>query len=138
MIIGWEVNELNVIRKNPETVSPPIGAYTHLSIIPRGADLLVLSGQVGTDLHGNIPVEVEEQLRNALHNVTRILRSEGVTSEGILKINIWLTESIDRDQFLTMWNEFHGGTPPATTLAYVSALAQPAIKVEVEAWAARW
>jgi enamine deaminase RidA (YjgF/YER057c/UK114 family) len=128
---------LKVIRKNPDNVAPPIGAYTHLSIIPRGADLLVLSGQVGTDLDGNIPVDVEEQLRNALINVTRILDSEGVTSEGILKINIWLTESIDREKFLAMWNEFHGGNPPATTLAYVSALAQPHIKVEVEAWASR-
>jgi enamine deaminase RidA (YjgF/YER057c/UK114 family) len=88
-------------------------------------------------LDGNIPVDLEEQLRNALNNVTRILSSEGVTSEGILKINIWLTESIDREKFLAMWNEFHGCNPPATTLAYVSALAQPHIKVEVEAWAAR-
>jgi enamine deaminase RidA (YjgF/YER057c/UK114 family) len=128
---------LKVIRKNPENVAPPIGAYTHLSIIPRGADFLVLSGQVGTDLDGNVPVGVEDQLRNALINVTRILSSEGVTSEGILKINIWLTESIDREQYLALWNEFHGGNPPSTTLAYVSALAQPHIKVEVEAWAAR-
>ncbi|TGU91784.1 RidA family protein, partial [Mesorhizobium sp. M00.F.Ca.ET.186.01.1.1] len=29
------------------------------------------------------------------------------------------------------------GNPPSTTVAYVSALAQPALKVEVEAWAAR-
>jgi ribosomal-protein-alanine N-acetyltransferase len=126
------------MRKNPDNVAPPIGAYTHLSIIPRGSELLVLSGQVGTDLDGNIPADVAEQLRNALHNVTRILSSEGVPSEGIIKINIWLTESIDREQFQALWNEFHGGNPPATTLAYVSSLAQPHIKVEVEAWAARW
>jgi enamine deaminase RidA (YjgF/YER057c/UK114 family) len=128
---------LKVIRKNPDNVAPPIGVYTHLSIIPRDADLLVLSGQVGTDLDGNIPENVEEQLRNAFNNVTRILSSEGVTCEGIIKINIWLTETIDREKFLALWNEFHDGNPPATTMAYVSALAQPHIKVEVEAWAAR-
>jgi hypothetical protein len=40
---------MKVTRKNPRNVSPPIGLYTHLSIVPRGADLLVLSGSVGTD-----------------------------------------------------------------------------------------
>jgi len=100
-------------------------------------DILVLSGQVGVDCDGNTPVEVEEQLRNALHNITLILSSEGITSEEIVKINIWLTESIDRAQFTSIWNEFHKGNPPSTTFAYVSALAQPALKVEVEAWAAR-
>lgn len=129
---------MQVMRKNPENVAPPVGSYTHLSVVPRGTDLLVLSGQVGTDAHGNIPESVEEQFRNALHNVTSILRSEGVTPDGIVKINIWFTESMDREKFLALWNEFHGGNPPATTLAYVSALAQPHIKVEVEAWAARW
>ncbi len=128
---------MKIIRKNPENVAPPIGSYSHLSIVPKGADILVLSGQVGTDLDGNIPVTVEEQFRNALNNVTRILSSEGVTSEGIIKINIWLTELIDRAQFTAIWNEFHKGNPPSTTLAYVSALAQPTLKVEVEAWAAR-
>ncbi len=128
---------MKVIRKNPENVAPPIGAYTHLTVLPRDTDILVLSGQVGNDPEGNLPAEVEEQLRNALRNITLILNSEGVTAEGIIKINIWLTESVDRTRFTEIWNEFHNGNPPSTTLAYVSALAQPSLKVEVEAWAAR-
>jgi len=68
---------MKVTRKNPGNVAPPIGAYTHLSIVPRGADLLVLSGQVGTDAEGNLPPDVELQFRNALNNVLRILNSEG-------------------------------------------------------------
>ncbi|MBP0725939.1 RidA family protein [Bacillus sp. RG28] len=128
---------MKIIRKNPENVAPPVGSYSHLTILPKDMDILVLSGQVGIDCDGNIPVEVEEQLRNALHNISLILSSEGITTEEIVKINIWLTESIDRAQFTSIWNEFHKGNPPSTTFAYVSALAQPALKVEVEAWAAR-
>lgn len=128
---------MKVIRKNPENVAPPVGAYTHLTLLPRDADILVLSGQVGTDLNGNIPESIEEQLQNALQNITRILSSEGVTPDAIVKINLWFTEQVDRTQFVKIWSDFHGGNPPATTLAYVSALAQPTIKVEVEAWAAR-
>jgi ribosomal-protein-alanine N-acetyltransferase len=66
------------------------------------------------------------------------LKSEGVTSDGIIKVNIWLTEPVSRDQFTEIWSQFHGGTPPSTTMAFVSALVQPNLKVEVEAWAARW
>lgn len=128
---------MKVTRKNPENVAPPIAAYTHLSILPRDADLLVLAGQIGADADGFIPEKVEDQCRNALNNVTRILESEGVTPEAILKINFWFTESFDRSEFQAIWNEFHGCNPPPTTLAYVSALAQPTIKVEIEAWAAR-
>jgi len=128
---------MKVTRKNPGVVAPPIGAYTHLTIVPRGADLLVLSGQVGNDTEGNLPSDTEEQFRNALNNVLRILESEGVTAEGIIKINIWLTEPIEWNRFREIWSEFHGGTPPAMTLAFVDSLALPDLKVEVEAWAAR-
>jgi ribosomal-protein-alanine N-acetyltransferase len=134
---GSEETE-KVTRKNPGDVAPPIGDYTHLSIVPRGADLLVLSGQIGIDAEGNLPSDAEGQIRNALNNVLRILNGEGVTAEGIIKINIWLTEPVDRDRFLEIWSQFHGGTPPTTTMAYVPSLAQPSLKVEVEAWAARW
>jgi ribosomal-protein-alanine N-acetyltransferase len=129
---------MKVTRKNPGDVAPPIGAYTHLSIVPSGAELLVLSGQVGTDADGNLPSDAEGQMCSALNNVLRILNGEGVSAEGIIKVNIWLTEPIKRDRFLEIWSQFHGGTPPSTTMAYVTALAQPALKVEVEVWAARW
>ncbi|WDV93645.1 RidA family protein [Brevibacillus parabrevis] len=128
---------MTIIRKNPETVAPPVGSYTHLTILPRDAELLVLSGQVGMDPSGNLPNEVEQQLRLALQNVALILQSEGVSLDGIVKINIWMTEKLERTSFQAIWAEFHGGNPPSTTVAYVSALAQPALKVEVEAWAAR-
>ncbi|MGD8191695.1 RidA family protein [Brevibacillus ginsengisoli] len=126
-----------IIRKNPENVAPPVGSYSHLTILPKDMDILVLAGQVGTDPDGNLPEEVEEQLKNALHNIQRILSSEGVSTDNIVKINIWLTEKIDRARFVEIWGQFHNGNPPSTTFAYVAALVQPAFKVEVEAWAAR-
>jgi enamine deaminase RidA (YjgF/YER057c/UK114 family) len=67
-------------------------------------------------------------MRNAMNNVLRMFNGEGVSAEGIIKVNIWLTEQIKRDRFIESWSKFHGGTPPATTMAYVNALAQPALK----------
>ncbi|WP_409175321.1 GNAT family N-acetyltransferase [Brevibacillus fortis] len=127
-----------VQRKNPSTVASPMGPYTHLTVVPKGADLLVLSGQVGMDLHGELPTDMKEQVENTLQNILRNFESESVTADHIIKINIWATEEMDWKHFNQVWEKFHGGTPPAMTMSYVPALAVPSLKVEIEAWAAKW
>ncbi|MCE0453245.1 GNAT family N-acetyltransferase [Brevibacillus sp. AF8] len=127
-----------VQRKNPGSVAPPMGAYTHLTVVPKGADLLVLSGQVGMDIHGELPTDMKEQVENTLQNILRNFESESVSADHIIKINIWATEQMDWKHFNQVWEKFHGGTPPAMTMSYVPALAVPSLKVEIEAWAAKW
>ncbi|MCM3144890.1 GNAT family N-acetyltransferase [Brevibacillus sp. MER 51] len=127
-----------VQRKNPGSVAPPMGAYTHLTVVPKGADLLVLSGQVGMDIHGELPTDMKEQVENTLQNILRNFESESVSADHIIKINIWATEKMDWKHFNQVWEKFHGGTPPAMTMSYVPALAVPSLKVEIEAWAAKW
>ncbi|WJQ80403.1 GNAT family N-acetyltransferase [Brevibacillus brevis] len=127
-----------VQRKNPGTVAPPMGPYTHLTVVPKGADLLILSGQVGMDLHGELPTNMKEQVENTLQNILRNFESESVTADHIIKINIWATEQMDWKHFNQVWEKFHGGTPPAMTMSYIPSLAVPSLKVEIEAWAAKW
>ncbi|TCS96734.1 GNAT family N-acetyltransferase [Hazenella coriacea] len=132
-----EVNK-KVKRHNPRSIAPPMGPYTHLTTVPKGADLLVFSGQVGMDVHGNLPSEMNEQIRNTLQNIKCVLEEESVSADHIIKINIWATEEVDWDYFDNVWEEFHGGTPPAMTMSYVPALAVSTLKIEIEAWAAKW
>ncbi|RXZ83888.1 GNAT family N-acetyltransferase [Paenibacillaceae bacterium] len=127
-----------VHRKNPSVIAPPIGPYTHLTIVPKGADLFVLSGQVGTDADGNLPSDMNEQIANTFQNIAQIFNSESVLLSDIIKINIWATDDMDWDFFNAEWVKFHGGTPPAMTMSYVPSLALPSLKVEIEAWAAKW
>lgn len=128
---------MKITKSNPDNVAPPIGQYHHVTVIPRDAELVVLSGQIGNDKDGILPNDIETQFANALENIKSILKSEGINTSHIFKVNIWFTEKINRDLYNEIWSEFHHQSPPATTLAYVSALARPEIKVEVEAWAAR-
>ncbi|MFT4414348.1 RidA family protein [Fredinandcohnia humi] len=128
---------MEIKKGNPENVAPPIAQYHHVTVIPRNAELVVLSGQIGNDKNGVLPLDIETQFSNALENIKSILKSEGIDTNSVFKINIWLTEKMNRDHYVKAWSEFHNQSPPATTLAYVSALARPEIKVEVEAWAAR-
>jgi enamine deaminase RidA (YjgF/YER057c/UK114 family) len=80
-------------------------------------------------LHGH-DSEFTEKLEEATMKVTRKNPSDVAPPIG--------ASPVRRDRFLEIWSQFHGGKPPATTMAYVTALAQPTLKVEVEAWAARW
>lgn len=134
------INEDNkkVKRYNPMNIASPIGPYTHLTSVPNDAGLLVFSGQVGTDLHGNLPTEMNEQLKNTLENIKRLLETESISVDHIIKINIWATEEMDWEYFKQVWEDFHGGRPPAMTMAYVPALAVPTLKIEIEVWAAKW
>jgi ribosomal-protein-alanine N-acetyltransferase len=124
-------------RKNPSNLAPPVGRYHHLTIIPAGSDILAIAGQVGLDEKGHLPATVEEQLSNALANVTRILQSEDLDHRAVFKINMWLTQPVERKRYVEIWRGFHSDEPPASMFAYVSAMIRPEYLVEVEAWAAR-
>lgn len=137
-IVNKEKYIPKVIRKNPQGIAMPIGDYSHLTIVPKGAELITLSGQVGVDREGNIPDSIEEQFQISLENIVSLLRSENLDTNGIIKINIWLTEKVDKDVFVDIYKQFHKGSPPSMTLAYVMALGTPQLKVEVEVLAARF
>lgn len=74
----------------------------------------------------------------SLENVVSLLRSENIDTNEIIKINIWLTEKVDKEVFIDIYKKFHKGSPPSMTLAYVMALGTPYLKVEVEVLAARF
>lgn len=130
-------SSFQVQRYNPSVIAPPIGPYTHVTKVPKGAELLVFSGQVGTDREGELPDDMKQQVENTLGNIQRLLAAEALSADHIVKINIWAAREMDWDHFHQVWAKFHGGTAPAMTMAYVPALAMPSIQVEIEVWAAK-
>ncbi|MRR41815.1 RidA family protein, partial [Bacillus anthracis] len=44
-----------IIRKNPTNMPEPVGNYTHITKIPRNAELFVSSGQIGINQNGQFP-----------------------------------------------------------------------------------
>ncbi len=83
------------------------------------------------------PEDVNDQLAVAFDNVRRILLAEDLDHTALVKINIWLTETIDRAWYIEAWKACCNGEEPSATLYYVPALSLPQYKVEVEAIAAR-
>lgn len=126
-----------ITRKNPVGMPEPVGNYTHITKIPRNAELYVTSGQIGIDQEGIFPENMNEQISNTFQNIKSVLASEELTAENIIKVNIWATEKIDWDYLDMKWEELFGHEYPAMTIGYISELGLPEIKIEMELWAAK-
>lgn len=126
-----------VTRKNPSSMPAPVGNYTHITKIPRNAELYVTSGQVGIDQNGQFPQNMNEQVSNTFTNIKTVMESEGLRAENIIKVNIWATEIIDWDFLDSEWDQLFSNDYPAMTIGYLSELGLPEIKIEIEIWAAK-
>lgn len=125
------------VRTNPRDVKA-VGNYSHVTIVPRNAQLYTFSGQIGADESGNLPDSYTKQIENTFINLDKVLNSQSLTADDVIKVNIWATEEIDWENvFDPMWDKFFGNTYPSMTIAYVKALGLPEIKIEIEILAAK-
>jgi len=123
--------------RNPAGVHAPVAAYSHQIEVPAGARWLVLSGQIGLRPDGTAPTDPVEQIEVALANIRRNLEAAGMAIGDLVKLTIHLVGDIDADRRRQALGAFFGDHRPCMTLLYVSALASPALRVEIDAWAAR-
>ncbi len=123
--------------RNPTTVHPPIGGYTHQIEISGGERLLVLSGQVGRTLDGQVPEGQLEQIDLALQNLERNLQAAGMGVPDLVKLTFYLVGEVDPAERRKVLAAHLGGHQPCSTLVYVAALAAPMYKVEIDAWASK-
>jgi len=125
------------VKRNPDTIHPPIGPYTHQVEVANGARWLVIAGQVGRTLEGTVPDDPIEQVELALENLRRNLEAAGMGVTDLVKWNWYLVGQVDPVRRREVTLSWLGGHTPASTLVYVAALAAPEYRVEVEAWACR-
>ncbi|HEX3917104.1 MAG TPA: Rid family hydrolase [Caulobacteraceae bacterium] len=127
---------MTVERLNPDGVAPPVGAYSHLAVVPAGMRLLVMSGQVGVRPDGSVAETLEAQLEQALANIGVILASQGASFADVVKLTYFFVERpADRGPIRKILAAAFPN-PPASTLLYISGLASPDLKVEIEVMAA--
>jgi enamine deaminase RidA (YjgF/YER057c/UK114 family) len=124
--------------RNPSTIAAPLARYSHAVEIPKDARALFISGQVGLTPDGAMPDSAEEQSENVWLNLKAILEDADMGFEDLVRVNAYITDAryvaayrTGRDKVLT------DGIAPASTLVVVSGLADPKMKIEVEAVAAK-
>lgn len=123
--------------RNPDTVHAPLGRYVHQVEVTGESRMLFLAGQVGMRPDGSIPDDPVEQLGVALENVLRNLEAAGYEPTDLVKLTTYVVGEMDPAGRRAQLERLLGSHISTSTLVFVAALASPAYKVEVDAWATR-
>jgi enamine deaminase RidA (YjgF/YER057c/UK114 family) len=118
-------------RINPAAVRAPAG-YNHAIEVLQPARRVVIAGQVGVRPDGTIPETAEGQIAQALANLTAILAATGMTTANLVKTTVFLTDRAHLPALRTERARVMGDLVPASTLLFVSGLADPRLVVEIE------
>jgi 2-iminobutanoate/2-iminopropanoate deaminase len=123
--------------RNPNTIHTPVASYVHQMEITGTNRWLTLSGQLGMEMNGIVPENPLEQLKLALENIKRNLEAAEMRVNDLTKLVFYLVGEFELNQRRKIISDFLGDHLPCTTMVYVVALAAPAFKVEIDAWACR-
>lgn len=123
---------------NPKAVHAPLGAYTHSIKVPRDAEWLVLSGQVGIDAKGRLQDGIRKQAEQTFRNILACLRENRMRKGDLVKLTVFLTDPRHIEAYRAARKKVIGdAVRPASTLLVVDGLASPEILIEIEASAAK-
>lgn len=121
--------------RNPEGVHAPIAYYSHQVEVREPARWLVVSGQLGLTLDGEVPEDPIGQLDIAFRNVVHNLHAANMSVGDLVKLTIYLVGEVDVQGRRAVIAGHLGEHRPAVTMVFIAALADARYKVEVEAWA---
>lgn len=117
---------------NPPTVRTPTG-YSHAIVVQGAERRLVISGQVGMALDGTVPTTGEGQIAQALANLRAVLEANEMSIHNVVKITTFLTDRALLTAYRAARATVFADHAPASTLLFISGLADPRFMVEIEA-----
>jgi enamine deaminase RidA (YjgF/YER057c/UK114 family) len=124
-------------RSNPDKVHPPLGAYSHVVVVPPGSELLILSGQVGIRPDGVTPATIGEQAEQVFVNIKALLAAHGLSVADIAKLTTFIVAGHDGGAVRDARIRHLGSHHPASSTVYISQLVDPVWLVEIEAVAVK-
>ena len=122
---------------NPGTVHAPVGAYSHLAVVPAGTELVFISGQVGMKPDGTTPPTLAAQAEIVYENLRACLAAQGLGMQHVVKLTSFLVQGQDVQVMREIRQRHFGTHKPASTAVFVPQLVSPAFLLEVEAVAAK-
>ena len=117
---------------NPSSLRTPNG-YTYAVEVNNAGRRLIISGQVGVAADGTVPETAAGQIAQAFANLQAILDDNGMAVANIVKTTVYLTNRNDLAAFRAGRSAALGAHAPASTLLFISGLADPRFVVEIEA-----
>lgn len=106
------------------------------AVVVEGGRRIHLSGQVDTDENERtVATDLGDQMRGALANAERVLRSAGASLDHVTMLRIYIAERAGEQlaEVATVLKDRFPHEPPASSWVLVSGLAREDWLVEVEA-----
>ncbi len=123
--------------RSPAHLPVPNKTFSHGVAVPSDYRWLLTSGQVARRADGSVPTSIQEQLEQVWANLKSILDDNGFAMSDVVKINTFLTPSVDIAAVQSVRDRWLGTHKPTGTLLVVHALARPDLLVEIEFVAAK-
>ena len=103
--------------------------------VASGQRMVVVGGQNGVNADGTMADDLAGQTQQALRNVITVLDAASATPADVVRLGIYLVESVDpRDAFAAV-GPVWGSHPTAIVVVRVAGLARPDALIEIEALA---
>lgn len=116
----------------PAVPNPEPGLWTNAK---RYGKQFFVSGMTAHDLKGQVQGDgsMYDQARRTFEKIRALVESMGARMDDIIQLNIYVTDIEQRKEVWRARREFFSGDFPCCTLVAVSALATPALMVEINA-----
>jgi 2-iminobutanoate/2-iminopropanoate deaminase len=111
---------------SPEVAEPAPGTWSNCLVVNGVA---YLAGMTAGGAEG----DEYAQARTIFSKIRHLLEAAGGSMADIVKVTIFVTDISQREKVWQARREFFTGNFPASTLVQVAALANPSLKVEIEA-----
>ena len=123
---------------NPRANHKPVGAYSHRVKVPHDAESLVIPGQIGINVKGQLQVGPRKQAEQVFRNILTCLKENGMAKRHLVKLTTFVTDPRYIEDYRAARKKLIGDTVvPASTLLVVDGLARPDIVIEIEGLAAK-
>lgn len=127
------------VASSPKTVHRPGGSYSHTVRVPKDAEWLLISGQVGVDAKGKlVGGGIRKQSDQVFKNILACLKDNNMSKKDLVKFTVYITDSRFVADYRAARKRYIGDSVlPTSTLLVIDGLASPDMLIEIEAWAAK-
>ncbi len=119
----------DIIRAtSPEVPEPPAGTWSNCLVANGFAFIAGITAR-GAEAAG----DEYAQTKAIFGKIRHLVEAAGGSMADVVKVTIFVTDIAQREKVWRARREFFAGNFPASTLVQVAALADPSLKVEIEA-----
>ena len=116
---------------SPDVPEPAPGTWSNCLVVNGVA---YVAGMIARGKDGKIVEGDEyEQAKTIFAKIRGLVEAAGGTMADVVKVTIFVTDIKQREKVWRARREVFTGDFPASTLVQIAALAEPAVKVEIEA-----